>query len=128
MTELVDCGYVTVRIYSSHDSNFWIFLKNLELITQKIQSRNKKPLLCGDLNLNCMVYNRKLHELQNLLEIYDMMNTVRSPTRIRPSTESVIDVIITNNYNPVSSTSVVDLGPSDHLTQIVRISIGERNR
>jgi hypothetical protein len=108
MKELVDCGYIIVCIYSSHDSNFWIFLKNLELIMQKIQSRNKKPLLCGDWNLNCMVDKRRLQELQNLLEIYDMMNTVRSPTRIRPSTESQIDVIITNNDNPVSSTSVVD--------------------
>jgi hypothetical protein len=57
-----------------------------------------------------------------------MINAVRSLTRITPSTESLIDVIITNNDNPVSSTSVVDLGFSDHLAQIVRISIGKRNR
>ena len=100
-TELVDYGYIIVRIYSSHDSNVWIFLKKLELIMQKIQSRNKKPLLCGDWNLNCMVDNRRLQELQNLLEIYDMMNTERSPTRISPSTEFLMDVIITNKDNPV---------------------------
>ena len=42
MTELVDCGYIVVCIYRSPDGKFWIFLKNLELIIQKIQSRNKK--------------------------------------------------------------------------------------
>jgi hypothetical protein len=94
-TELVDYGYITVCIYTSPDSNFQIFLKNLELITQKIQSRNKKLLLCGDWNLNFMLDNRSLQELQNLLDSYDMINTVRSPTRITPSTESLIDVIIT---------------------------------
>jgi hypothetical protein len=49
MTELVDYGYIIVCIYRSPDGNFWIFLKNLELIIQKIQARNKKPLLCGEL-------------------------------------------------------------------------------
>jgi len=52
MTELVDYGYIIVCIYRAPDSKFWVFLKNLELIIQKIQSRNKKPLLCGDWNLN----------------------------------------------------------------------------
>jgi len=68
ITELVDYGYIIVCIYRSPDGNFRIFVKNLELIIQKIQSRNKKPLLCGDWNLNFMVNNKKLQELQNLLE------------------------------------------------------------
>jgi len=36
MTELADYGYIIVCIYISPDGNFWIFLKNLELIIQKI--------------------------------------------------------------------------------------------
>jgi Trm5-related predicted tRNA methylase len=95
---------------------------------QAIQSRNKKPLLCGNWNLNFMVDNKRLQELQMLLECYDMMNTVRSPTRITPSTVSVIDVVISNKDGPVLSTVVVDLGFSDHHIQLVRISIGKRNR
>jgi len=103
--------------------------KNLELIKQKIQSRNKKLVLCGDWNLKFMVNNKKLQELQNLLESYNMMNTVRSPTRITPSTESLIDVIITYKDITILSTAVVDLGLSDHLAQIVEINIGgEKNR
>jgi len=60
---------------------------------QKIQSRNKKLLLYGDWNLNFMLDNIRLQELQNLLESYDMINIVRSPTRIISSTESLIDII-----------------------------------
>ena len=56
------------------------------------------------------------------------MNTVRSPTKITPSTQSLIDVIITNKDIPVLSTAVVDLGFSDHLAQIMKINIGKRNR
>jgi len=66
------------------------------------------------LNLNIMVNNKKLQELQNLLESYNMMNTVRSPTRITPSTESLIDVIITYKDIPVLSTAVVDSLTTSH--------------
>jgi len=55
MTELVGYGYIIICIYRSPDSNLWIFLKSLELIMQKIQSRNKKLLLCGNWNLNIML-------------------------------------------------------------------------
>ena len=45
MTELINFGYIIVCIYRSPDGNFWIFLKNLELIIQKIQSKKKN--LCS---------------------------------------------------------------------------------
>jgi hypothetical protein len=126
-TELVDYNYIIVCIYRSHDDNFLIFLKNHEFILHTIQSRNKKPFLCGDWNLNFLVDNKKLQELQILLESYNMMNIVRSPTRITPSTVSLIDVIITNKDSPILSTAVIDLGFSDHHAQLVRIDTGKRN-
>jgi hypothetical protein len=56
-----------------------------------------------------------------------MMNTVRSPARITPSTVSLIDVILTIKDSPVLSTTVVDLGFSDHHSQFGRIDTGKRN-
>jgi hypothetical protein len=124
-TELVDYSYIIVCIYRSPDGNFCIFLKNLEFILHTIQSRNKKPLLCGDWNF--LVNNKKLQELQILLGSYNMMNIVRSPIRINPSTVSLIDVIITNKDSPILNTAVVYLGFSDHHTQLVRNDTGKRN-
>jgi hypothetical protein len=40
----------------------------------------------------------------------------------------LIHLIITNNDNPELRASVVDLGFSDHLAQIVRINIGKRSK
>jgi hypothetical protein len=40
----------------------------------------------------------------------------------------LIDFVIRNKDSPVISTAVVDLGFSDHHAQIVRISLGKRNR
>ena len=58
--------------------------------------------------------------------LYDKYSKI--PDQNYPSTESLIDGIITNDNYPVLCTSVVELGFSDHLAQIVRISIGKRNR
>jgi hypothetical protein len=55
-----------------------------------------------------------------------MVNTVRSPTGITHSTVSLIDIII-NKDSAILSTAVVDLGFSDHRTQLVRIYTGKRN-
>jgi exonuclease III len=128
MTEVVDYDYIIVCIYRSPDSNFRIFLKNLVVVLQKIQLRNKKLLLCGDWNINFMLDNIRLQELQILLESYGMMNTVRYPTRITPSTESLIDVIVTDKGNPELRASVVYLGLSDHLAQIAGMSSGKGNK
>jgi hypothetical protein len=126
-TELLDCNYIIVCIYKSRDDNFFIFLENLEFILHTVLYRNKKPLLCGDWNLNCLVDNKKLQKPQFLLESYNMMNTVRSPTRITPSTVSLTDIMITNKDTAILSTATVDWGFSDHRTQLVRIDTGKRN-
>jgi hypothetical protein len=54
------------------------------------------------------------------------MKTVRYPTRITPTTVSLIDVIITNKDSPILNTAVVDLGCCDHHAQLVRIDTGKR--
>jgi hypothetical protein len=48
VSEVVPYGYIIVCIYRSPDRNFRVFLKNLEFVIEKIQSKRKKILLCGD--------------------------------------------------------------------------------
>ena len=129
ISELVTYGYVIACIYRSPNGDFRVFLKNLEFVIQKIQSNKKKKLLlCGDWNINFLIDNIRLQELKNLLESYDLINMVRCPTRITSSTESLIDVIITNRDNSELRAMVIDLGISDHLAQIIRIQCEIRNK
>ena len=53
---------------------------------------------------------------------------VRSPTTITPSSEFLIDIIVTNKDNSELEVSAVDLGFSDHLAQVVKIYTGKGNR
>ena len=122
--ELVDYGC----IYRSQDSKFWTFFNTLELRIQIAQAKRKKLLMCGDWNLNIMLDNIRIQEIKNLLENYNLINIVRSPTKITSSSESLIYVIVTNKDNSQLEVSVADLGFSDHLAQVVKIYTGKGNR
>ena len=84
--------------------------------------------MCGDWNLKFMLDNIRIQEIKNLLESYNLINIVRSPTRITPSSESLIDVIVTNKDNSELEICVVNLGFSCHLAQVVKLYTGKGNR
>jgi len=68
-----------------------------------------------------MLNNIRIQEIKKLLESDNLINIVRSPTRITPSSEFLIYVIVTNKDNSELEVCVVDLGFSDHLAQVVKI-------
>jgi exonuclease III len=71
-----------VCIYRAPDGNFHLFLNNLEKVIQKVQLKRKRVILCGDWNVNFMEDSVKLQELKDLLLLYNLVNTITSPTRI----------------------------------------------
>jgi hypothetical protein len=93
---------------------------------QKTQSK-KKNLICGDWNLNFMVENKRNQEVKILVESYNLTNIVRLPTRITPTSNSLIDVIINKQYSK-SEISVVEMGFLDHLAQVIKINTGNKKR
>jgi hypothetical protein len=95
IVELVDYKVVLVCIYRSPGGDFQIFLKNLEIVIQKVSSKRKGVILCRDWNINVMEDNARSLELKNLLLLYNLVNTVTSPTRITMESLSSIDVMVT---------------------------------
>ena len=71
-------------------------LSILESVICKVQARGTSLFLCGDWNVNFLQRSSKLSELKNLLLMYNLMNTVKSPTRVTHDTCTLIDVMITN--------------------------------
>jgi hypothetical protein len=57
--------------------------------------------------------------------MYKLIKTATSPTRITNNTIPLIDVIITNKQNFEISSTVLDLGYSDHEVQILHIYVNE---
>ena len=54
-------------------------------------------------------------------------STVDSPTRKTPSSESLLDVIVTSNDNLAGKALVIDQGISDHSAQVMRIIVDPKS-
>jgi hypothetical protein len=55
--------------------------------------------------------------------MYNLINTVKSPTRITNNTSSSIYVLKINKLNFENTTEVLDLGHSYHLAQILHTKV-----
>ena len=84
--------------------------------------------MCGDWNLNFMLDNIRIQQIKNLSEIYNLINKVRTPKRLTPSSESLIEVTVTNKDNSELVISVVDLDFSGNLAQLGKLNTGKGNR
>jgi len=112
-----------VCVYRSPDGDFFTFLRSLESAIQKVQARNKRLILCGVWNINFMQDGVRLHDVQKLRLLHNLVSTVRSPTRVTKDTVSLIDVIITNKDRIGELATVMDLGYSDHKAQILQLNV-----
>ena len=107
-------------IYRSPDGQLDKFLNKLELVIQKLLNKNKKLLLCGDWNIDFLPEDSDQKNLTDLLLTYNLVNTVKSPTRITSSTKT-LDVIIINKTHYSIPATVIELGLSDHQAQVLPV-------
>jgi len=70
----------------------------------------------------------KLQELKNLLLMYNLINTVASPTMITNNTVSLTDVILINQQNYKILSGVLHFGYSDHQAQILNTNVDKPKR
>jgi hypothetical protein len=97
--EILDIKKVVVCIYRSPESELDEFLAKLEIVIRRIQENKKRHILYGDWNVNFLHSNSKLHKVQNVLEMYNLINRVSTPNRFSKISCSLIDVMITDGSN-----------------------------
>lgn len=98
------------------DTFFDLFWELLHELHNRYPSYNY--VICGDLNIDFQKDDSHKTNLVNILKMFDLTSTLKSATRIRKSSATQIDYIITNiktEYN----TSILELGMSDHTAQII---------
>lgn len=123
--ELMDFKLILICVYQSPHSDFYTFVRKLETVIYKVQMKGMKLILCGDWNINSLQDSAQLSALLNLLETYNLINTVTSPTRVTNNSVSLIDVMITDKLYGKYLTEVLDLGYSDHFAQILHIKVNK---
>ena len=93
------------------------FKDHLKTVFSKLKHSNKKLYLTGDFNLNLLDYttNTKVKTFVNLLFQHGLIPLINKPTRVTRRTATVIDLIITNQFDNSSlTTGIIKTQIADH--------------
>ena len=83
--------------------------------------------MCGDWNIDTLNGSRFQEDLADLLQTFNLINTILHPTRETKSTSSLIDVMIINRTQYKIPSTIYELGLSDHHAQILSVRNSEIN-
>ena len=78
-----------------------------------MSSENKECILTGDMNCNFLV-NSDHKDLKSILVSFGLKQLITTPTRFTPESETLIDVICTNEPHHIYCTKVIPADLSDH--------------
>jgi hypothetical protein len=81
--------------------------------------------MCGDWNINFSLNNSNLFKLTGVLQRYNLINRIITPTRSTKTSSSLIDVIITEAFNGGIKIVNKEIGFSDHTAQIIYSGLKE---
>lgn len=104
-------------IYRSPNSDIDIFLNAFNSILCLISRSHKHLIICGDLNIDCLINTSNKRLLFDLLENFELISTLPNdePTRDFNNSKAALDYVITNIQDTTSKN--LDLGISDHKGQ-----------
>ena len=94
-----------------------LWTQDLGDLLLRTRNRYDNIMVVGD--LNCDLSDPDKHDKQgrallDLMEVYNMSNMIKQPTRVTTSSSSLIDVILTTSPRLFSTSGVFDLDLSDH--------------
>ena len=104
------------------------FNDNLNKIFQSSNDENKGFFILGDFNVNCLNYNddSKVRDFYNNAFENGAVPLINKPTRVTPTTATLIDNIFTNNYFNLSlKKGIIKTSISDHFAIFAAINISK---
>ena len=115
---------VIYRSFTSID----YFIHEMNPIIETISNENKEIYIMGDFNIDLLKEEkyRQIHDYLNMILSYSMLPTITKPTRITENSATLIDNILTNNYDVASAILVTDT--SDHFPTVVSTSSNVRKK
>ena len=87
-----------------------------ENLIGKIDAENVELYLLGDLNCNfpSTTLDEVSTDLLNILDVYGLTQLIKEPTRICPTTQTLLHLCITNSSEKIINFGVIHLGIRDH--------------
>lgn len=99
------------------------FINGIGTLLNHLSKWNIEIIICGDINMKCLADNcSKRQQLDNLLATYNLISTVRLPTRSTNGTISAIDNMFIDKSH-ISKYTVCSFinGLSDHDAQVTKL-------
>ena len=99
------------------------FFDNLHFTLERAWMKSSNIFLLGDLNCDLLGArgrtdpidnNHKTRKLLDMFDLFSMQNVVNEATRVTPTTQPLIDLIVTTKVNLVGKSRALPLGLSDH--------------
>lgn len=87
------------------------------LLSKYMLNKNRYFLLVGDLNIDWLKDNLETKRLKYLLNEFNVIQYVNSPTRVTSSSSTLIDHVLSNVDRDMLQVEVVGTGLSDHYAQ-----------
>lgn len=126
VVNLADKQLVIGTIYRPPNSNDNDFFLNFEDVLTSISTTYDNIICFGDFNINFYnILSNKTIKLNDLIETFNFNQLINTPTRITKFSESLIDLLLYNGDNVVSS-GTRDIQVSDH--QLIFCDVLFQNR
>ena len=116
-----------MAIYRSPRGDFTNFLKQLDLILQKLYNNKYNIIICGDVNVNYLIDNNRRSQLDAVLHSYNLVGIVEFPNRYGLISQTAIDSV----FIGTSTIGKCDLYPlinglSDNDAQLLMLNKGQK--
>ena len=115
-------NYLVGSVYRSPSSILSDFHSELERIFQIIQAdfRDSIVVVCGDTNIDLLKSNcTRMNAYLDVLDSFGFVPQILRPTRITSHSSTLIDHILTNNEQSVTSRGIWLSDVSDHFTTFI---------
>lgn len=108
-------------IYHSPSTNDGEFIDMFESWCDENINFKEPITICGDFNINLMTKSCYSDRIMSVIQSLGLKQIVRNPTRVTEHSKTLIDFVVTNNYN-MKATVLGNDKVSDHST--ITFSIG----
>ena len=106
--------FVITTWYRPPNSSVDLF-SHLDILLRKLDTENIEHYLMGDINCDLLSEsNANVNALLNVSDVYGLKQLITEPTRVTPSSSSLVHLIFTNQTDRVSFSGVSHVGISDH--------------
>ena len=106
------------------DDNIWEYIS--QCIEEVLIDYGHDIIIVGDLNDNLLTDGNST--LQDIINNYGLTQVITEPTRITPTSQTLLDPIITNNEHFIESSGVLDPICSDHCPTYATVRFYTPNR